>query len=560
MSGLCLFKMAHKTEECNSGDGLQVYEGEDKSITGYCWSCDTYVHDPLGNKTDKQIKKLKAAGKPTKTPEEIKKEMAKIAEYGVMDLIKRRLRKAALDDYGIKIGLSEYDGKTPAFAYFPYTIKGKIVKYKVKMLKSGQCWSIGLDNKVDLFGWEKALESGGKRLVITEGEFDAVALTKILEVNTDPKWKDNIPAVCSIPNGAGSAARDLTRLLPKIRKHFKEIALCFDDDKAGQAAVQAVCRMAPDMSVIELPCKDANDCLVEGYSKAAFKSVTFNTHKPKNSRVILASSLHEAARVQAEWGLSFPWQALTDMTRGLRWGETYYFGAGEKMGKGEVVHSLIAHFAQQGIGQLLASPEESNNKSYKLTAAKIAGKIFHDPTVEFDQKAYDKAGDIIANNLHMVDLRQHIDWATMKEDIYYAAGEGDKIVYIDPITNLTSGLNSSETNAMLSGVAPELSALAKDLDIAIFIFCHLNKPSKGNKTWDRGGKITTDYFAGSSAMARSCNYAIGIQGNKDPELEEHERNVREFVMLADREFGESGSFQLYWDRKTTLFNEMRGRV
>ena len=435
-----------------------------------------------------------------------------------------------------------------------------MVKYKVKLLTNGQCWSVGLDNKVDLFGWEQAIKSGAKKLIITEGEFDAVALTKIIEMHTDEKFREYMPAVVSIPNGAASAARDLTRTLPEIRRRgFKDIALCFDDDEAGKRAVEAVCKFAPDLSVITLPCKDANECLRDGYAKQAFKAVTFNSQKPKNSRIILASSIHEEARKKAEWGLSFPWQQLTEMTRGLRMGETYYWGAGEKMGKGEIVHSLIAHFLKvHGLKQLLASPEESNKKSYKLTATKLTGKIFHDPKVEFDEEAYDKAGEIIGNNLMLLDLRQHIDWETLKQDLRYVASEGVKIAYIDPITNLTSGLNASDTNAVLSGVAPELAALAKDLEMCIHIFCHLNKPEAGQ--WDRGKKVTTNYFAGSSAMARSCNYALGIQGDKDPELDEHERNIREIVMLADREFGESGSFQLFWDKKTTLFNEMKGDV
>ena len=84
----------------------------------------------------------------------------------------------------------------------------------------------------------------------------------------------------------------------------------------------------------------------------------------------------------------------------------------------------------------------------------------------------------------------------------------------------------------------------------------LNKPPKGATPWDRGGKITTDYFAGSSAMARSCNYALGLQGNKDPELSLEERNMRQLIMLADREFGESVTVDLYWDCNTGLFNEV----
>jgi twinkle protein len=130
-----------------------------------------------------------------------------------------------------------------------------------------------------------------------------------------------------------------------------------------------------------------------------------------------------------------------------------------------------------------------------------------------------------------------------------------KAVFIDPITNLTNGMASSEINTALQGISQELATMAKDLDIVIFIFCHLNKPPKGSTPWDRGGKITTDYFAGSSAMARSCNYAIGMEGNKDPELSEEERNMRKLVLLADREYGESGEITLYWDKNTSLFNE-----
>ena len=58
-------------------------------------------------------------------------------------------------------------------------------------------------------------------------------------------------------------------------------------------------------------------------------------------------------------------------------------------------------------------------------------------------------------------------------------------------------------------------------------------------------------------MARSCNYALGLQGNKDPELSEEERNTRHLVLLADREFGEVVDVTLYWDKNTNLFNEMR---
>lgn len=225
--------------------------------------------------------------------------------------------------------------------------------------------------------------------------------------------------------------------------------------------------------------------------------------------------------------------------------------------KSEMVNAIGAHLIKtHGLSILMAKPEEANKKTYKLLASKIVGKIFHDPKVEFDEEAYEEAGEIIKNKMCMLDLYQNITWDVLKADIHAAVGEGVKAVFIDPITNLTNGMSMSEGNEFLQGFSQEVAALSKDLDIVTFLFCHLNKPAKGNTPWDRGGKVTTDYFAGSSGMARSCNYAMAIQGNKDPELPLEERNIRDLVILADREYGESGGVRLYWDYKTGLFNQM----
>jgi twinkle protein len=48
---------------------------------------------------------------------------------------------------------------------------------------------------------------------------------------------------------------------------------------------------------------------------------------------------------------------------------------------------------------------------------------------------------------------------------------------------------------------------------------------------------------------------IGIEGNKDPDLDDEVRNMRQIKLLEDREFGETGTFMLYWNRDTTLFQE-----
>lgn len=203
----------------------------------------------------------------------------------------------------------------------------------------------------------------------------------------------------------------------------------------------------------------------------------------------------------------------------------------------------------------LVKPEESNEKSYKLVAGKLAAKKFHDPKVEFDEEAFDKAGEEIGENLYLLNLYQNLTWETLEGDIRAAAAAGVKAVFIDPITNLTNGMSAADANTKLQEIAQNLAALALDLDIVILIFCHLRNPDSGTPH-ERGGEVLSSQFAGSRAMARSCNLMVGIEGNRDPSLSPEERNLRHLVVLENRETGEVGRYPLYWNPITTLFTEV----
>lgn len=548
--GSCLARLPHS---CGTSGGLQVFEGEGGKVNGYCFSCSTYVNNPYGEERSVEDLPKKKLGLSTA---EVAERISEISKLGSMDLRDRRLRKDCLDQFGIKIGLSEEDGVTPAFHHYPYTKDGVLVSYKTRLIEGKRMWSVGDQSDVDLFGWEQAIATGARKLIIVEGECDAAALWKILQLYQDPKFDDFTPAVCSLPHGSNSTGKDLARLAPKIRRHFKEISFAFDNDDAGALAVEAGCKVFPEATVISLPAKDANEC-IKTCGKAAFKAATFNAKKPKNTRLVSGDTLFEEAKKPAEFGVSWPWDGFTKLTRGIRTGETYYFAGPEKSGKSEIVSDITSHLIKEHNWQvMLAKPEEAPARTIKGVAGKIAKRIFHDPDKEFDEVAYDKACEVMRGKLHLVDVYQNVTWETLRTDIIAAASIGCKAAVIDPITCLTNGMSSGERNDRLMEIAQDLAVLALDLDIVIFIFCHLNKCPKGVTPFDRGGRITTDYFAGSSAMARSCHMAVAIHCNKDPELSEEERNMRELTILADRTFGVSASIKLFWNKANGAFNEV----
>src|SRR6478735_7273542 len=206
---------------------------------------------------------------------------------------------------------------------------------------------------------------------------------------------------------------------------------------------------------------------MEGKGKEAYQAAKWRASAPKNSRLVTLDSVWEKAKEPAAYGVSWPWKHITEVTRGIRTGETIYIGAAQKLGKSEVVNSIAAHLTvEHGWKILLAKPEEANAKTAKLLAGKIAHARFHDPKVAFDEVKFEEAGKaLLGDKVYMLNLYQHLGWASLKVDITVAAHLGVKAVFIDPITNLTNGMSSGDANTKLQEIAQELAAMAKDLDI-----------------------------------------------------------------------------------------------
>lgn len=568
MSGIQIDSLPHT---CGTKKGLKVFAQDDGTINGFCYSCSTFIKDPYGDGRNVE----NAPKRKEKSPEDVQAELVEVSSYPIVSVPTRRLREATLTKFGARVSMSEKDGVTPTAIYWPVTKAGKLSGYHVKVLdKACAPFNIGDTRDCDLLNWENAKGSGAYRLIVTEGPEDMASVDRIYEMHGDPAYH---PAVVSLPHGASSARKVLTKHSEEIRRLFKEVILCFDNDAAGQTAVEKAMQALPHAKSVLLPTKDANAALIEGKAKAAYNALAYHSAPPKNTSLVFGQDIHEKAREPAKFGvLSWPFPKMNKATRGIRLGETIYVGAGVKCGKSEFRNELAAHFMKHhDVKVFMASPEEANAKTYKLLAGKIERKIFHDPEKPFDYEAYDRAGVILKDKLALLNLYQHMGWDSLKKDMVAAAEWGAKAHFIDPITNLTNGVNSADANTMLQGIAQEVSAMALDLDIVVFMFCHLKsndgaisadqraakyKQGKflglGNCAHEMGGDITSSQFAGSRAMMRSANLMLCLEANKDPDLPEEIRNTRNVRVLEDREFGLSEKFPLFWNKQTGGFVEL----
>lgn len=320
MSKVCVEKLPHS---CGSKRGLQVFQQEDGSYNGYCFSCGTYVPDPYGDGDAPKPRTFKI-----KTAEEIQAEIDEISELPILGMMQRGISERVMKHFGVRMSMSEYDGETPVARWYPYYQGDNLVAYKCITFDKTM-FSKGDMRNADLFGWNKAVRGNKYRLFITEGEDDAMALFRVLVKD----WKyDLYPAVVSLKNGAKSAVSGVGKHLKDIQRLFKEVVLCFDSDQPGRDAVSAVAKLMPGVKVAQLPLKDARDMLMAGREKELLQAVLYEASAKVSGQSYRSSEIWHLAEQEVKMGLPWPWESMTRATRGIRRGEVHYFGAGVKMG------------------------------------------------------------------------------------------------------------------------------------------------------------------------------------------------------------------------------------
>ena len=479
--------------------------------------------------------------------------------FPVGALPSRKIKKETAEYFDMRVGLSPADGATPIIAAFPYTKNNRPSGWKLRNLDKKMFSTHGyMKRDVEPFGWQQAISSGSKRLYVTEGELDAMSVYQVLRQHQKREYSHLVPAVISVPHGAQSALQCLNLWADEIVRKFQEVVLVFDNDEPGKDAQIACTSVLPNALTVSLPANDPNDCLMKGLDRALNNTLVFKAYPPKTTSIVALDTLVEEALAPVPEGLAWPWASMTDLTRGLRFGETHYIGSGVKMGKTDIANALTAWYADTyELPVYMANFEETNVRTTKKVVGKVTGRVYHDPKKEYNPDDFRADARRIKGKVHFVNAFQSADWSSVKRDIIYSVHHlGVKIVMVDPITNFTNSMVAGEADAFLRGFAQEVSTLARDLNVAVFLFCHCKAPDSG-PTHEMGGKVRSAQFTGSRAMARACNYMWGLQGTKDPALPVEQRNTRELVLLEDREYGESGIIKLYWDQDTQLFSEIK---
>jgi len=433
--------------------------------------------------------------------------------------------------------------------YYPYTAaNGDITGYKIRTLPKS--FSI-IGKATSLFGMD-LYGGGGKRLIITEGEIDAMSV----QTASYERYKQYYPVIsvasASTFEKAILAARDWLR-------SFQEVILCLDSDKAGQDATARLVKMIgiDKVKLAKLPCKDANDVIKE-FGTARLLHAIWDAQPYIPAGIIDKERLWEEL-ISYNEKTSHPYPScltgVNSKIKGQRSGEIALFVSGTGAGKSTLFREIMLHSLETttdkiGIVSLEESPAE--------TARKLSGMyLLRNPAeeeipIEELKRGFDHVfGD---DRFVILDHQGSIKDGSIVDRLEYMCLAGCKQIFVDHITILVSeGSEELSGNEAIDKIMNDLLRLVKSYDVWIGLISHLRKVGNGRKPFEEGHLASIDDIRGSVSI-KQISFDIVAFARDMTAADDFERNVIKMSVLKSRYTGLTGPIPGAW------YNNATGRL
>jgi twinkle protein len=496
-----------------SGDNLARYSDGH----GYCHACGYYEHGD-------------GSSRPATTDPERKRIMSELNLTGeVMALRTRGITEETCAKFSYTVG--KHNGKWVQIAPY-YDDHGRLCAQHLRFENKDFIW-LGDAKKALLFG-QQLWPHGGKRVVVTEGEIDTLTISQ-LQGN---KWP-----VVSIWSGAGGAVKAIKRSLEWLES-FNEVIFCFDMDEPGQeAALECAAILSPGKAKIaKLPCKDANECLLQGKSKELL-SALWDAKVYRPDGIVSGKELWDKVRVRPTEGMSIPYPQLSEKIMGVRPGELYLFTAGSGIGKSTLVNEIAYHLKMehgQPLG-IMALEESVVRNALRYIGIYLNRPVhlphIYDSVPEEEMKA---AFDAVVGDDRWY-IYDHFGSTEVEGLIskirYMVVGLGVKVLVLDHISIVVSGLDeiAESERKSIDRLMTALRSLIQETGVTVLAVVHLKRPDKG-KSYNEGRQVSLTDLRGSGSLEQLSDVVIALERNQQGE-DPNKANIR---ILKNRPVGITG--------------------
>lgn len=381
---------------------------------------------------------------------------------------------------------------------FPYIRDGELVAAKYRKVPAKDFF-VDADCEPALFGWQ-ALKGSERAVVLVEGEMDALAMAEY-----------GVPAL-SVPFGGGSDGKQVGWIDAEFDRlaQFDWLFLAMDTDDAGQQATDAIIKRLgrERCRVVELPHKDANECLVRGVPRetilAALRAA--QTRDPESLKQAseyaddLAREFRDAGEPEA--GIYLPWRKVGGALV-LREAEVSIWAGINGHGKSQTIGHVAAYACKTGSRVCVASMEFKPVKWLKrlvrqITAQACPGQAY----VRYvSHWFHDKLWAFTATGAAKADV--------MLETFAYAARRyGIDLFVIDNLAKC--GFAEDDYNGQKAFV-DTLTDFAREYGVHIALVCHMRKSDSEDRP---GGKMGVK---GSGAIVDMADTLMEVWRNKPKE-------------------------------------------
>lgn len=512
---------------CGSHDARQIYEDG----TSFCFSCQTW--------SPKQEGEITIETKKETFTKQIT--IADVRELPIRGFKEREITKPICEFFEVHVSYGE-NGEIDAH-YYPYGENA----YKIRRLPKLFSW---LNKSEELFGQRK-FNAGGKRLVITEGEIDALSVAQA----SQEKYNRIYPVVAL---SSSTMTKSLLEARDWIRS-FDEVVLLLDEDKAGRVATEeAIKIIGIDKAKLgKLPCKDPNEVLLKFGSKGLLQCI-FDAAPYIPSGIIRKEELWEALKsYNSIPAVPYPscLEGVNSKLKGMRPGEIVLFISGTGSGKSTVLREIMIHVLDKtpdkiGVISLEESPAETARKLAGMVLLKNPAK--EEIPIEELKVGFDK---VFGNDrVILLDHQGSIDDSSIISQLEYMCLSGCKYLFIDHITILVSeGMENLTGNEAQDRVMNDLLRLVKRHPVWVGLVSHLRKASGGAKSFEEGRLPSIDDVRGSGSIKQVSFDIVSFARNLTAQGE-LERNTIKMRILKARQTGLTGPI------KGVRYNYETGRL
>lgn len=564
-------------DECGSSDGNAVYD--DGST--YCWVCEHTVPSEEYKKLngDKPFKPDARTIRTTPrkdtmpsvdtTPTNSK---PVIDEATALEITKlphegygfRGIRDETYEKFRVRHKIHNGD---VVEQYYPVTQDGSLVGYKIRSVPKDFYSKGRTGADCELFMQFK-FSRGGKYVVITEGEVDALSAYQMLNDYNRSRNSEFETAVVS-PTVGKNAAKQIAAQY-RFFDSFENIVISYDADAAGKEAVEEIVKVLPKgkVKIMNMRLKDANEYIKQNAARH-FVTDFYDAKAYTPVGVLGSGELYGKILEQAAIPkIPFPpfMNKLNEMlVGGLPLGHIINIAAGTGLGKTSYINEIVYYWAYH-------SPHKIGIVSMELDAGQYGETILsrhlsrklslirdEDAKRRYleSDEVKEKAQQFFfnENGEHRFYLLDNRDGTI--EEIQDTIEElviscGCKVIILDPLQDIIDGLSVEEQAMFMKWC----KGIIKSHKVTLVLINHIRKAASGSANSSKGDSYTEEEIQGSSTIIKSASANILLSRNKYAE-DPVERNTTRVMLSKNRICGITGpAGEVFYENEThTLWDK-----